>query len=93
MYNFLDNKLTKSSSILLGEMFHQVVNHHRTNTDSYSIIKACALQIGKDKVIIKLIMETTVPREVLESFEEILAKSIPGLGINLGDEQSCLSKI
>ena len=54
---------------------------------------AWALRLGEDKAIIRLIMETIVPREALGGFDEILAKSIPKLGINLGDKYSDLDKI
>ena len=74
-------------------MFHQVEDRHRTNTDVCFIIMAWALRLGEDKAIIRLIMETIVPREALGGFDEILAKSIPKLGINLGDKYSDLEKI
>lgn len=74
-------------------MFHQDENRHRTNTDVCPIIMAWALQLGEDKAIIRLIMETIVPREALGGFDEILAKYIPRLGINLGNKQSNLEKL
>ena len=74
-------------------MVHQVEDRHRTNTDVCFIIMAWVLQLGEDKAIIRLIMETIVPREALGGFDEILAKSIPKLGINLGDKYNNLEKI
>lgn len=83
MFIFEDKKLTDNVIIIFGEMFNQVENRNRTNTDVFLYIMAHRLQLGDEKDI----------RGFLGDEYDILKKSFAGLGIKLTGKQSQLEKI